>query len=549
MPKDNFFQVVGALCLLSLAGCNSEAPSTIETAPAEAPAPGTRQPVVVATSMMTVPATPGSSDDTTGTSAEDLEGPDSAVGEATPSPIATDQGARSDAAAGGHCPPTCGPTTDQFYDTDKLATIRVEIGEEALDGYFADEWEQRLFDIRDQCDPVYIPSTFTYESPDGVEDVTLENVGIRARGSMSFTVNKVKGFKLNFHDPAYEAANPGSERRRFADINRLNTLSLKPARSANLDWDSTHLFQCLTYKMMRDFDVVAPQCNHLQVIVNGSYYALMENVEETDHGRFLAHRFGATDGIMVKASPSQRDCGYRDGVADLTYKGDNYSDYADPLHFDIERGTEADLEDKLFPMFKCADASSTPSDDDFRTCISEWLDVGEWLRLIAAESIIPELETLHYGRNIHLYFVRDATLPNGGRWLISVWDVDAALNGQECSSGGGGGGGFGGVPTGGGGAGCDPFTAVSSLFSGTRLALVSRLTSVFSTEYCQALSAFLDDVYSTQKIDEMASVMEPAMVNEPNDSQQQWQAAIGTTRSFIESNGAAMRTAVASACD
>ncbi len=450
------------------------------------------------------------------------------------------------------CPPDCGPTTDEFYDNEKLATIRIEIGEEALDGYLPEEWLYRLFDLRDQCDRVYIRSSFAYESPDGVGDVALDDVGIRARGSMGFAVNEAKGFKLDFHKPFYEEANPESERRRFADINRLNTLSLEPAHSAGLDYDATHLFQCLTYKLMRDFDVLAPQCNHLKVYVNGEYYSLMQNVEETDHGRFLAHRFGATDGIMVKAAPSVSACGYKDGSADLTYRGDAFADYTSPQMFDIERGTEADLEEKLFPMFKCADRGATPDDEEYRSCISDWLDVEEWLRLIAAESIIPELESLMYDRNINLYFRRDESEPNGGRWLVSIWDVDATLNGQRCSSGGGGGGGgFPGGPGSGssGGSACDPFNSVSSLFRGSRLDFVDRLTTVFRDEYCEAMVSFLDDVYLPSKIDDMAGVMEPAMVDEPITSQQTWQDAISTTRGFIESNGQAMRDLVQAACD
>jgi spore coat protein CotH len=301
---------------------------------------------------------------------------------------------------------------------------------------------------------------------------------------------------------------------------------------------------------MRDFDVLAPQCNHLKVYVNDEYYGLMENIEETDHGRFLTHRFGANDGMIVQASPSMSSCGFKDGDGDLKYEGDTMADYATPKRYSVERGSDADAEANLFPMFKCADATQTASDDDYKTCISDWLDVGEWLHLIAAESIIPELETLGYDRNVNLYFKRDAAAPHGGRWLVSIWDVDASLNGQACSSGSGGGmagGGFGG-----GGAmtsACDPMTSTSSLFGGSRLEFVSRLTRVFKTEYCQALNDFLGDVYKTSAIDEMASIMEPAMADDPVDTQTDWQAAIGTTRDFIESNGAAMRTLIDAACN
>jgi spore coat protein CotH len=453
-------------------------------------------------------------------------------------------------APGEACPPACGPTTDEFYDNTKVATVRITIGEEALDGYEPQEWLQRLFDVRDQCEKEYLRSTFTYESPDGIGNVTLEDVGIRARGSMALSINEMKGFKLNFHKPFYEEANPGSTRRRFADINRLNTLSLEPAHSTDLEFDATRVFQCFTYQLMRDFDVLAPQCNHLRVYVNDEYYGLMQNVEESDHGRFLAHRFGSTEGMMVEASPSMSRCGYSDGDGNLKYEGDTMADYETPPRYALERGSAAEAEANLFPMFKCADSASTPNDDDYRACITDWLDVGEWLRLIAAESIIPELETLGYGRNINLYFQPDDSAPYGGRWLVSVWDLDATLNGQACSSASGGG------LAGGGLAGgssttsaCDPMTSISSLFGGSRLEFVTRLTSVFKAEYCEALDTFLEDVYSPSRLDEMASVMEPAMADDPVSTQQEWQVAIATTRQFMDSNGAAMRELIDAACN
>jgi hypothetical protein len=461
------------------------------------------------------------------------------------------------------CPPACGPTTDQFYDNNRIATIRVTIDEADLDGYFSDEWLDALFAVKDQCNPVYLRSSFVYEAADGIGDVALSEVGIRARGSRPLSTNKLKGFKLNFHKPFYEELNPGSERRRFADINRLNTLSLEPAHgSPTIEWDHTHLFQCLTYKMMRDFGVPAPRCNHLQVYVNGGYVGLMENVEEADHGKFLEHRFGSKSGMMVKASPSQGDCGFRDSVADLAFEGDSFSDYASPLRYDIEWGSEADAEAKLIPMFKCADITQTPNDDDYRVCIGDWIDVNEWLHLIAAESVLPELESLMYDRNINLYFVPEDAAPHGGRWQAAVWDVDSSFNGQTCKIGGTRLGGFGGgaiSPAGGldggvpdslvNGTACDPFTSVAQIFSGSRIPFITRLTSVFKAEYCEALDDFLDQIYLPSQIDEMAMTMEPAMTMDPADSQQNWLAAIAETRDYIASNGQAMRELLPSVCD
>jgi hypothetical protein len=44
-------------------------------------------------------------------------------------------------------------------------------------------------------------------------------------------------------------------------------------------------------------------------------------------------------------------------------------------------------------MFKCGDAKTTPDDAAFKACIAEWIDVNEWLKLIAAESLMPALQS------------------------------------------------------------------------------------------------------------------------------------------------------------
>jgi spore coat protein CotH len=298
--------------------------------------------------------------------------------------------------------------------------------------------------------------------------------------------NEQAGFKLDFQKWLGTAT--GAARRRFGDINRLNILSVEA--------DPSHMVQCLAYKMLRDFGNPAPYCNHLKVVVNGTAYGTLENIEEPETGRFVAHHFGeaaVATAEAYQASPSMNDCSgtskYADSAAKLAYLGDSFSSY--PQMYKITRGSTATAEAHLIPMLKCGDATSTASDATFKTCISEWLDVNEWLRQIAAESLMPSVESSMVMRNYLLYFVPDAAAPHGGRFQVASWDLDVSFQKAKCYP-----------------SSCDPFTSTASYYGpgGTRPKLYSRLTTVFKTEYCTAMKNFLTNVYKPTAVDQMATV-------------------------------------------
>lgn len=249
-----------------------------------------------------------------------------------------------------------------------------------------------------------------------------------------------------------------------------------------------------------------------------------------DHGRFLAHHFGTSEGLLIEASGG---CGHEDGNATLAYKGANFSDYQDPPAYKIERSTEAEAEASLIPMLQCADASQTPDDQAFTTCIQEWVDIAEWIRVIAADSLMPNLEALMMLRNYYLYFHPDASAPHGGRFILYEWDLDTTFHRATLYP-----------------SNCDPMTAVADWYGplNSRPALVKRLTTVFGAELCAAMNEFLATVYDPSLVDEMASVIEPGMIDDPTDTQQAWQAEVDAIRSFIASHETELQGQIAATC-
>ncbi|HEY5959332.1 MAG TPA: CotH kinase family protein, partial [Polyangiaceae bacterium] len=273
----------------------------------------------------------------------------------------------------------------------------------------------------------------------------------------------------------------------------------------------------------------------LKIYVNGAYYGLLENVEQINRG-FVRRHFGSNAGSLYAASPSMSDCGanaFTDSQAKLAYSGDSFSAYKTQYKLDGTT-TAADAEKNLIPMLKCGDATQTSSDADFKKCIADWIDVEEWLKQIAAETLMPTLQSwVGYYRNYYLYFNPDSAAPHGGRFAIWSWDLDSAFQRNKC------------YPT-----SCDPMTAVDSLFGprGARAKLVIRLTNTFKTEYCKALNDFASNALSTSKVDAMAKVIEPAMSNEPSVSAQAWQAEVTTIRDYFSSHTSTIKSLVATTC-
>jgi spore coat protein CotH len=425
----------------------------------------------------------------------------------------------------------CGPEAADFFDNEKVATLRLEFDETDLKtlGYDSSKWLDLMWSKWKSCNPnvTWVPAKLSYESPDGKGDVTMERVGVRLRGSKGRGTNSVQGMKIEFkklipNPPA------GQDDRRFAGLNQINLLSVEK--------DTSIMLQCMSYELMRGLGVKAPRCNHLKVFINGSLYGVMQSVEKTNDGRFLKHQFGDNDGRLYGGSTScklEKPYG-----ASLDYEGDTFTgEYLKA--YEIVRGDVGNAEKELLPMFKCGDATQTPDDEAFKACIREWIDVDEWLRVIAGESLIPQLESfIGSRRNAYFYFLPDATAPHGGRFVVWGWDYDTGLQRATCN------------PARPDNLGCDPFKAVAKWFDlpGIRPKLVTRLTTVYKAEYCAIMQSFLDEVYKSELVDQRASTLDAPMQDNIHPTYAEWQPEVAKMREYIVKNLAAEREVVSAAC-
>lgn len=408
------------------------------------------------------------------------------------------------------CPRACGPTYDQYFDEKKLATLRVKMS------------SVPTFSAAGHCKPyTWTSAQVVYESPDSMGNVTLDNVGFRLRGSRT---QPVQGFKLDMQ----VLDTPGAQgKRRFADLNRVNILSN--------EGDHTHMLQCVGYKALRDFGIPAPRCNLMKVYLNDKFYGVLENVEQVNKG-YLRRHFGSNSGSLYGGSMSNDGgmksgnmCtgGFQDSLAKLVYTDDKFTSYS--TQYELTHATAQEAEQNLIPMMKCA---ATAADADFKTCIADWIDVTEWLKLIAAESVMPELQSFTgYYRNYFMYFKADSTSSHQGRFVIWPWDLDTVLNNDKCSP-----------------SSCDPLTSVDSLYRSSRAKMVTRLTTVFRAEYCTQLKSFVSDVFKSSLADDFAKVAEPGMAMDPTDSTSAWQTAVSALSTYIPMRASAAQTSINSIC-
>jgi hypothetical protein len=408
------------------------------------------------------------------------------------------------------CPRACGPTYEQFFDEAKLATLRVKTA-----------GATPTYSSAAHCPPfTWTSAQMKYESPDGVGDITLEKVGFRFRGSR---VQPVQGFKLDLQ----VLDTPGPEgKRRFADLNRVNILSN--------EGDATHIIQCAGYKAMRDFGIPSPRCNLMKVYLNDKYYGLLQSVEQVNKG-YVRRHFGTNAGSLYGASPSMGDCaqgGFKDSAAKLQYSGDSFSSYQ--TQYQLTHATAAEAEQNLIPMLKCADATQTPDEAAYKKCISEWIDVEEWLKVIAAESLMPELESfIGFYRNYYLYFKADPTAPHQGRFVVWPWDIDSSLNLAHCTP-----------------SDCNVTTSVSNLYGprNARAPFVTRLTTAFKADYCTTMKSFMSTVFKPALVSGLAQVAEAGMMNDPTDSASEWQTAVSSLTSYMTTHATAAQTTITAAC-
>jgi len=217
-------------------------------------------------------------------------------------------------------------------------------------------------------------------------DVTVDgelvtNVGIRKKGFIGSLSSERPSLKIKFDK--YEPDQLWGEQERLT----VNNSRQDPSR----------LRTCLAYRFFEAAGVPAPSCELAHVVANGTSLGVYTRVQDVKR-RFLREHFG-------------------DDTGDL-YEG-TLSDFRDGWTGSFEPKTDTTDPDRT-PLLPLVDALAGP-DEDLEAALSDVLDLDEFARFWAAESIIGHWDG--YAGNANNFFVY--SLPDGLHFI--PWGPDGTM--------------------------------------------------------------------------------------------------------------------------
>lgn len=235
-----------------------------------------------------------------------------------------------------------------------------------------------------------------------VDGKVLKGVGVRYKGNASF--NLMRGslkrnlkIKIDWTDAD----------RRYSGVKTLNL------NAGGLD--PSKLRDALGYAVFRKAGVPAPRTTFAEVTltVPGKYdkehlglFTIIEQVNKP----FLKDRFKSKKGFLMKP----------EGVSSVEYHGDDWIDYES-----LYRPDNKPLVGQSERVIQFARLVNQSDDKQFQSSIDSYLDVDKFLRFIAVNALIVNLDTLLVmPQNYYLYLD-----PRNDKFIFFPWDLDISFAG------------------------------------------------------------------------------------------------------------------------
>jgi spore coat protein H len=234
------------------------------------------------------------------------------------------------------------------------------------------------------------------------EGKTFKDVGVRYKGNASYMASAMalkRNLKIDFD--------------RYDEDNRFHGLKTLNLNAGAMDPTKGH--EVLSYAVFRDAGVPAPRTAFAEVTltVPGKHdkeflglYTVVEQVDKT----FLKDRFKNNKGLLMKP----------ERLRGLEYLGDDWAKYKDrygPKHEPTEKEAQR--------VIAFAKLVNRGSDEQFKKEIDSYLDVDEFLRFVAVNALLVNLDSfLTLGHNYYIYLN-----PETNKFVFIPWDLDLSLGG------------------------------------------------------------------------------------------------------------------------
>lgn len=232
--------------------------------------------------------------------------------------------------------------------------------------------------------------------------LTCKNVGIRYKGNASYLAS-ARGLKRNFK---IEFGHYDQEQR-FHGLKKLNL-------NAGA-MDPTKMREAMSFAVFRAAGVPAPRTAYAEVTltVPGKYdkeylglYTVIEQIDKT----FVKDRFKNNKGVLMKP----------EWLRGIDYLGDNWEAYKGRY-----RPKHEPKKEEAQRVIAFARLINKASDEEFQREIASYLDIDQFLRFIAVNALLSNLDSfLSTGHNYYLYLN-----PETNKFVFLPWDMDLSFAG------------------------------------------------------------------------------------------------------------------------
>ena len=230
----------------------------------------------------------------------------------------------------------------------------------------------------------------------------LNGIGARYKGNASF--NLMRGSLKRNMKIKLDWTNKDQ------NYNSVETLNLNAG-----GLDPSKLRDVFSYWLFREAGVPAPRTTfaEMTLTIPGRYekehlglYTIVEQVNKS----FLKDRFGSKKGLLMKP----------EGIASVEYHGDDWRFYAHLYRPDNQPSLAQSM--RVMDFANVVNLSNTKQ---FRDSISSYLDIDGFLRFIAVNALIVNLDTLlAMPQNYYLHLSKDTN-----KFVFFPWDLDISFAG------------------------------------------------------------------------------------------------------------------------
>jgi spore coat protein CotH len=248
------------------------------------------------------------------------------------------------------------------------------------------------------------PGSFGYEFEYVKADVefdgqTYKDVGLRFKGNGTYMMSASghrRSFKIDFD--------------RYIDGRRFH--GLQQVNLHNNIMDPTRVRQALSYPVFTAAGIPSPRTAFAEVLltIDGEteqeFVGLYTLVEEVDKA-FLRRHFKNDKGLLMKP----------EGTQGLQFMGEEWSDYD---WFNAKTKPTKAQTQQVIDAVRLIDKGS---DEEFRQRIGDYLDVDEFTRFLAVNTLLANMDS--FLSQVHNYYVHLPTETN--RMVLLPWDLDLSM--------------------------------------------------------------------------------------------------------------------------